>query len=119
MCIYHCPFCGGRTPESRRDKLFAAVPDDEYKRLQELTRGIKSVDDALRKLGDPSHDDATPLPPGYIPPTDRDGKSTWPVRALMFGNLSDVADIHVSVNADNSIQVTFAPKYIGPPKRAV
>jgi hypothetical protein len=119
MCIYHCPFCGGRTPESRREELFAAVPDSEYERLRALTAGIKSIDDAVRILGNPSRDEPMTLPPGYTPPTDRNGNSTWPVRALTFSALSDAADIQVLVNADNSTQVTFGPKYTGPLKRAV
>lgn len=119
MCIYHCPFCGGRTPESRREDLFTAVPESEYERLRALTTGIKSVDDAIRILGNPTRDEPSTLPPGYTAPTDRDGKSTWPVRALTWSDLSDVAEIQVCVLADNSTQVTCGPKYTGPSKRAV
>jgi hypothetical protein len=119
MCIYHCPFCGGRTPESRRDTLFAVVPNEEYERLHALTAGIKSVEDAVRVLGTPSRDEATTIPPGFAPPTDREGKSTWPVRFLTFSDCSKLADIQVSVKADNSIEVSVGPKYTGPRKRAV
>src|SRR5262245_48662227 len=45
MMIYHCPFCGGRTPKSRRDQLFADVPQSEYERLAQLTAGIASIDE--------------------------------------------------------------------------
>jgi len=116
MCIYHCPFCGGRTPESRRDTLFASVPNEEYEHLHALTAGVKSVEDAIRVLGNPSRDDVPPVPPGFTPPTDRDGNSTWPVRFLTFSDCSDVAEIQVSVKADNTVEVSFGAKYTGPRK---
>lgn len=49
--IYHCPFCGGAAPESKRDLLFAVITAEEEERLTELLRGIKSLDDAVRVLG--------------------------------------------------------------------
>src|SRR6266545_3043282 len=33
MMIYHCPFCGGRAPESRRDELFHRLTEAERHRL--------------------------------------------------------------------------------------
>jgi hypothetical protein len=119
MSIYHCPWCGGRTPESRRGDLFASVPESEYERLRELTAGIEALDDAFRILGNPSRDEPTTPPPGYTPPTERDEKSTWPVRVLTFENLSEVAEIQVALLSDNLTQVTFGPKYIGPLRKAV
>jgi len=29
MMVYYCPFCGGKTPESRRDSFFAHVTQAE------------------------------------------------------------------------------------------
>lgn len=119
MCIYHCPFCGGRTPQSRRQQLFAEVPESEYERLRELTKGIVSVDDAIQILGSPSRDDARPLPPGYTAPTDRDGNSKWPVRALTWSELSEVADVQLCELADSSTQLIYVPKYTGSTKKGI
>jgi hypothetical protein len=119
MMIYHCPFCGGRTPKSRRDQLFAEVSDSEYQRLHELTANVASVDDALRILGKPSREESIPPPKGSTAPTDRNGNPTWPVRFLTFSDVSKVAEIQISVKPDNKIEVTFGPKYTGPGKRAV
>ena len=119
MSIYHCPWCGGRTPESRRGDLFSSVAESEDDRLRELTAGIKALNDAFRILGNPSRDEPTTLPPGYTPPTERDGKSSRPLRVLTFENLSEVAEIQVALLSDNSTQVTYGPKYIGPLGKAV
>jgi hypothetical protein len=119
MCIYHCPFCGGRTPESGRGALFAKLPDQESERLAGLTADIKTIEDAWRILGTPELDEPMALPSGYTPPTDRHGRSTSPIRALTYGNFSDVADIQVCELPDKSVQVTFAPKYVGSLKPAV
>jgi hypothetical protein len=119
MLLYHCPFCGGRTPKSLRETLFATVPNEEYERLHVLTRGIKSIEDAIRILGTPSRDEATTVPPDFTPPTERDGRSNWPVRFLTFSDCSDVAEVQVSVKADNTVEVSCGPKYTGPRKRAV
>jgi hypothetical protein len=118
-CIYHCPFCGGAVPESKRDKLFAVVPDAEADRLHALIQGIKSLEDAKRILGIPSRDEPIQMPPGYVRPSQRDEKAVVPVRALTFTGLSEVAEIQVCVNDDNSVEVTIGPKYIGPSKGAV
>ena len=119
MRIYHCPFCGGLAPESRRDKLFAVVPDSEHERLRALTAGIGSVEDAVRILGTPSTEEPVTMPSGYVLPRRREDKFSFPVRALTFTGLSDVAEIQVLLHDDKSVQVTIGPKYIGPLKRGV
>ena len=115
--IYHCPFCGGLVPESTRDKLFAVVPEVENARLRSLTSGIRSVEDALQVLGTPCSDQPIKFPEGYIWPVERGAKT--PTRALTFTRLSEVADIQVLVNDDNSVEVTCGPKYIGRLKKGV
>jgi hypothetical protein len=117
--IYHCPFCGGAAPESTRGRSFATLPNEELHRLRTLVHGIQSVDDALRILGPPTSDEAIQMPPGYVYPTQRSDKPCQPVRALSFASLSDVADIEVCVNDDDTVEVTIGPKYIGLPKNGV
>jgi hypothetical protein len=53
MVIYHCPFCGGAAPLSRRDELFAHITHAEADRLHALTAGFKTVDQAIAALGAP------------------------------------------------------------------
>jgi hypothetical protein len=38
--IYHCPFCGGAAPESKRRALFASISDAEERRLRAFCRGF-------------------------------------------------------------------------------
>jgi hypothetical protein len=45
MMVYYCPFCGGSTPESRRNSFFAHVTQQEEHRMTELFRGIRKVSD--------------------------------------------------------------------------
>jgi hypothetical protein len=53
LLIYHCPFCGGTAPESKRDRLFAVISSDEEERLFALSRDVKTVEEALVILGPP------------------------------------------------------------------
>src|SRR5262245_4848327 len=34
--IYHCPFCGGAAPQSKRDLLFTVISAEEQRRLLRL-----------------------------------------------------------------------------------
>src|SRR5260370_37691856 len=51
LLIYHCPFCGGAAPQSKRDTLFAVVSTTEARRLHELLSDIKTIEEAIKKLG--------------------------------------------------------------------
>ena len=56
LVIFHCPFCGGAAPESKRDLLFALIPSEEEERIATLLRPIHSLDDAIKLLGTPDYD---------------------------------------------------------------
>src|ERR1041384_3533822 len=56
MRIYHCPFCGGKAPESLRRNLFVQIPRAEADRLFRLTDGLKTVAEVLEALGPPDRD---------------------------------------------------------------
>jgi len=62
--IYHCPFCGGAAPRSRRHTFFATITSAEEERLFTLTSGLKSFEDVVAKLGKPDSD----LDPGVQTP---------------------------------------------------
>ena len=56
LVIYHCPFCGGAAPKSKRALLFHLIPPDEERRLTKLLDGVTSLRMAIRKLGKPDYD---------------------------------------------------------------
>jgi hypothetical protein len=57
LVIYHCPFCGGAAPKSKRHLLFAKIPQAEEARLASLLTPIRTVSDAIEKFGSPDFDD--------------------------------------------------------------
>ena len=59
LVIYHCPFCGGAAPESRRDQLFEAIPQAEEERLAEILGPVRTMDDAISHRAD--HVRANPI----------------------------------------------------------
>ena len=51
--LNYCPFCAGLAPDLRKEKIFTHISEQERQRLQEITRQIKSIEDAFRILGEP------------------------------------------------------------------
>jgi hypothetical protein len=94
LVIYHCPFCGGAAPESKRALLFHAISDAEEGRLKELFLPIKTIADALERLGEPDSD----VPFGGASMRDKaDGQplSIQYERMLRYGSLSEIADFEI------------------------
>lgn len=56
LIIYHCPFCGGCAPRSRRHLLFAVIPQAEAARLAAILQEITTIEAALEVLGNPDLD---------------------------------------------------------------
>ncbi len=111
MLLYYCPFCGGRTPDSRRDRLFSRITMAETDRLKELTRGIKTIDDAIRLLGTPDTDS----PDGVTIVTD--GSETDPTkiesyRTITYSGLSVAAVVHITDYRGGGIQIQFFGKSV-------
>lgn len=113
LVIYHCPFCGGAAPKSKRALLFATIAQEEHERLSKLTKGIKSLDDAVRKLGPPDDDipscvtRRTPEKSGH-PPTIQS------YRSIVYSQLSDTAELHITDFREEGIAFSLQGKYIGP-----
>jgi len=117
VVIYHCPFCGGAAPASRRGDFFAPISDKEAERLWSLLQGVKTVDDAFRVLGVPDKDEAIQMPDGWPKPTiDRRGQKYEATRALTYSRLSEVAEIQLLIFANDELEATVAGKYTGAPK---
>src|SRR5690349_11129568 len=53
LILYHCPFCGGAAPPSKRVLPFAVIPPAEEERLSKLLRPVTSVRFAIERLGRP------------------------------------------------------------------
>jgi hypothetical protein len=110
--IYHCPFCGGATPESKRDSLFAAVTIEEENRLGELLTGVTTLNDALRKLGNPDRDE----PAGVTQKTpERDGNPSIieSFRSIVYCGLSNTADVHITDYREKGVSIWLQGKYLG------
>jgi hypothetical protein len=112
--IYHCPFCGGATLESRRDAYFAQVTTAEAARLRRLTAGIQTVLEARNVLGPPDRENPTGLT--ITTPESEDGGpmvSTYPT--LTYTRLSDTADVTLVDYGPLGVRFTFQGKFLGKP----
>lgn len=104
MMLYHCPFCGGATPPSRRGELFHVVTPAEERRLNDLLSDITTVDDCLRRLGPPDEDRADGMAT-----ESRGHRVTF--RTLRYRNLSVTVDVNVGVRADGTVWTSLSGKY--------
>lgn len=112
MCVYYCPFCGGRTPESRRSSFFAHVTNVESSRIYGLFPGIRTVSDVIARFGQP--DDERDYGSAIQQP-EKDGKPArgQAFRSMIYKNLSPVADIYFEVGLNDSVQGHWIQKYLG------
>jgi hypothetical protein len=110
--IYHCPFCGGVMPRSKRTELFAYVTDAEVDRLEKLTRKVKSVKNALRVFGPPDRDEPRGLRV-RDPARGRSAPRIASYRVLTFARLSDTADVELADCGPEGIRFSFKGKYLG------
>ena len=117
LCIYHCPFCGGRAPDSIRHTLFHIVPDSETRRLTLLTQNLRTVQKVLAALGTPEYD----FPAGLgVTTPERDSKpeKTEFCRTLRYENLSETASVEVIVYGNDGVSFCFQGKSKSPAKPA-
>jgi len=100
LVIYHCPFCGGAAPESKRALLFEPIPDAEHERVARLLDGITTIEEAIKKLGKPDFEGVSiskyPEMEGRAPRIENH-------REIRFQNLSDVAEIWITERFDGSV----------------
>lgn len=103
LMVYHCPFCGGATPPSRRGDLFHEVTAEEERRLNDLSAEIKTVADCLQRLGAPDQD----LAEGMA--TETDGRRET-FRTLWYRNLSSTVDVIFVVQANGNVWSSLSGK---------
>ncbi|MFO0648775.1 MAG: hypothetical protein U0326_21215 [Polyangiales bacterium] len=112
--IYHCPFCGGAAPESKRHLLFAVISPEERQRLDRLLAGIKSVEDAFRVLGVPDRDD-----PHGVTVEQPELEGIAPIRqsyrSLTYSRLSSTVEVILTDYRADGVHVALQGKYIGLP----
>ncbi len=115
MMVYYCPFCGGRTPDSRRASFFAHVTQQEEHRIFELFRGIRKASDVVARFGAP--DEEREFAGGRRTPGRRGEPERGEIfRGLVYKNLSPVADIVFNVGDSDTVRGTWIQKYIGEKK---
>jgi hypothetical protein len=115
--LYHCPWCGGAAPRSKRSRRFATISTEEATRLRSLTAELTSVDAAIIALGSPDVDD----PIGTSVSTVGSGNEPPRVtsyRMLTFRGLSDCADVILIDYGPKGVAFTFQGKYLGTAKSA-
>jgi hypothetical protein len=110
LVIYHCPFCGGAAPESKRPQLFAVISSDEKERLYSLLSSITSIDEAIATLGPPdfqSHTSTTMC--------EEEGQGS-PVsfqRLIRYASLSDTAEVDLVERSDGRLELGLRGKFLG------
>ncbi len=110
LVIYHCPFCGGAAPESKRELLFAVIPSEEAERIATVLLPIHSLDDAIRILGAPDFDGFTTLREDE---KDDSAPSLKQYRQIRYTRLSSVADIWIEEHPNGKAWWHLQGKYVG------
>ncbi len=112
IIIYHCPFCGGAAPKSKRAQLFSVVHEKEVARLSNLLMPIETMQIAIEHLGKPDRDkpagvqtrenESDGLPPSLIHH-----------RAIVYEQLSDVANVWIIEQPNGKVTWALTGKYLG------
>jgi len=109
LIIYHCPYCGGAAPKSKRELLFALIPPDEEARLASLMAPIETMNDALTTLGAPDFDD-------YCVSSYPEDGDTPPVtlyrRLIRYYRLSKIADVAITERSDGKVNWQLEGKFL-------
>lgn len=110
--LYYCPFCGGSTPESRRTHLFRHLTDQENRRLTDMIRGLKTLEEVIAKFGSPEFDEVVGM---TTTEPERDGQpeTARVYQVLIYQRLSAVADVRVTVYPTGKVDLSFRGKCKG------
>lgn len=109
LIVFHCPFCGGAAPKSKREQLFHVVSNAEEERLKELLRLIKTIEDALERLGSPDSD--TPFASSLTTaPEDGEPARTSYERALEYSFLSETVDVSIIEGPGGRVSFSISGK---------
>lgn len=102
--VFFCPFCGGRTPESKRDALFQFVSQAEKDRLRDTYfEVLHTIDDVRRVLGEPDEElrhGVSKSPPA----AEEEPETTQTYPMLTYRNLSPTANVSAVVYPDGRVE---------------
>jgi hypothetical protein len=116
--IYHCPWCGGVAPKSQRERHFAVLTWEEIRRLEDVTRGIRSPQEAVSMFGEPDEERERGVTV-QLPATDTSPERAESYRTMTFKGLSSTADVSLVDYGVQGVKWQYSPKYIGPPQGEV
>jgi len=102
MTIYHCPLCGGRAANARHVAVLDDITDNERRRLINLTKNLRTVQDVAGAFGEP--DFRRTMSMGGNPDTTK----FYPV--MIYAKLSTTADVHVMIFPADRVGISFQPK---------
>lgn len=107
--IFHCPWCGGAAPKSRLAEHFETLTWDEIGRLQELTAGIQTIDEAVAQFGAPQTDQPRGLTV-QTPGSETEPSRTESFRTLTFTGLSSTGDVVLVDYGVRGVKFQYQPK---------
>jgi hypothetical protein len=111
--VYHCPFCGGAAPLSRRHSLFATITSTEAERLYKLTSGMKTCKEVVAKFGEPD-DDLDPGMQSNTPGSDTEPPKVVSYRTLTYKRLSKTAEVvFIDYGPERGVRTSLRGKYVG------
>jgi hypothetical protein len=111
--IYYCFFCGGAAPTSKRHTCFATITTTEAARLDRLTDGVKSVEDAFARFGKPDDDIDNGLRM-YSKASAAKPTTITSYRTLTYENLSKTAEVvFTDFGPERGLRMSLRGKYLG------
>jgi len=109
--LNYCPFCGGKAPDLREEQIFTHISEQERRRLQELTRQIKTIEDAFRVLGEPQRMDSPSQLETQL--AQAESELLRAARSLTYQNLSETAIIHITEYEQGNLSIVIQEKFLG------
>lgn len=112
--VYHCHFCGGLLPDSRRPIWYPRLSQEERARLQQLVEGITTAEEAIERLGPPDFDAMMGVHESI------EGRLVWneelsnKCRNVEYHNLSEHANIEFYFRTDHAVECRFEVKLLSP-----
>ena len=117
LVIQHCPFCGGKAPESKRERFFTRLPAGEIQRLAGIIRPLKTLDELIAAFGPPDADMALGSME-FKPEKDRKPSEAAAYRTVRYHGLSETAEVDVRIHPDGRVAgIWYSGKSIKPPAK--
>lgn len=111
--VYHCFFCGGAAPPSKRHTFFATITAAEVERLDKLTYDVKTVKAAFARFGKPEEDLDVGLRT-HSKASDTEPTTITSYRTFTYKNLSKTADVvFTDYSSERGLRMTLRGKYLG------